>query len=476
MRKNVIIVLIIAICLFLPYLKVDAYSSETEVVTAIDTIYDREYNFLLEINNYVTTYKNDLEDSFDFDSVTALNSYDLETLIDKTVELLAAKNHTEAKDALLALKPDILTEYNYLKDEYAGIKAYIDSRPNKKITDVDDILYHIKVKTPAVKTELKKIYEAYYDILEAKVKEKIESNDFTPGEYEPISDKVFNNFVSNNDLKNEIITLQGYYNDYHLEDFGDYISDILGDDLDYINTKYASLLAYVKNQTKAKVQERIDTYKVDLDENDPEQVANYNNKVLALIDRADYYENYYNSKKSVVNDYIKIDLLKEKVTAKENEITDNFDKLRNYIRTFLIEKSFIELVNEDDSSFIKIDHKNYIITYYKTDLDSTNFVSKLKVTTGTLIINDFNGKIGTTSTIVNKISDNVSVTYTIVVKGDVAFDGKFDITDVVNIADHMFDKSKLTGFKLMAADINDDNKIDITDIVMTCDKLFGKGE
>jgi len=62
--------------------------------------------------------------------------------------------------------------------------------------------------------------------------------------------------------------------------------------------------------------------------------------------------------------------------------------------------------------------------------------------------------------------------YTIVVKGDVNPNGKFDITDVVNLCNELFDKVELNGMYFMASDMNDDGKIDITDVVKLCNLLF----
>ena len=59
-----------------------------------------------------------------------------------------------------------------------------------------------------------------------------------------------------------------------------------------------------------------------------------------------------------------------------------------------------------------------------------------------------------------------------IVKGDVTPSGRLDISDVVRMANRMFDKVSLNEYETIAADMNDDNKIDITDIVYLCNKIF----
>ena len=462
-----VLTIIFALCLFVPFIKVEAYTTESEVVTSVNTSFDKGYALFQKMNQFVETYKDDLIDSYDYETVLSLNSYDIETLINKTVEALNAKNHTAAKNALLELKPTILSDYEYVKNEYKEIKTYLDNNKDNGILAIDDVLIAAKQKTGTVKTEVKKLIDEYYDILEAKVKEEVEKDDFDPTKYEALIDKVYDNFMGNDKILTEISAIQDYYNDYHLEDFNSYISGIVSDYYDSINQKYNEFISYLKTLTKAKVNSKIDTYKVDLNEEDIESIAVYNDKVLKLIDKVDYYERYYNNKTTSVNDLIKIEILKDKIVGKENEVKEYFSVLKEYIRTFLIDAEYIELVNEEDSSFITIDHKEYLIIYDSTELDSEVVLAKLKAVYGDLVVEkDFNGKIGTTSKVVNKINDNVSITYTVVVKGDVYPDGKISSQDYIRIKNHIMGDKKITDKLLkIAADANSDDKISSKDYV-----------
>ena len=132
-----VLTIIFALCLFMPFIKVDAYTTESEVVTSVNTSFDKGYALFQQMNQFVATYKDDLIDSYDYDTVLSLNSYDIETLIDKTVEALNAKNHIAAKNALLELKPTILSDYEYVKNEYKEIKTYLDNNKDNGILAID---------------------------------------------------------------------------------------------------------------------------------------------------------------------------------------------------------------------------------------------------------------------------------------------------------------------------------------------------
>ena len=472
-----VLILVIAICLFIPFIKVDAYTTQDEVVSSVNTSFDKGYALFHDINSFVETYKDDLIDSYDYDTVLNLNSYDINTLIDKTVDALSSKNHTAAKNALLELKPAILSDYDYIKNEYKDIKIYLDNNKDNGILAIDDVLIAAKQKTGTVKGEVKKLIDEYYDILEAKVKEEVKKDDFDPTKYEALLDKVYDNFMGDDKVLTEISTIQDYYNDYHLEDFNSYLTGIVSDYYDSINQKYNEFITYLKTLTKEKVNSRIDAYKKDLDLENVESVALYNDKVLKLVDKVVYYENYYNNKTTSINDLIKIELFKEKIIGKENEVKEYFGILEDYIRSFLVDASYIELVNEEDSSYITIDNEEYLIIYDSTELDSEVVLSKLKAIYGELVVEqDFNGKIGTTSKVVNKINDNVSITYTVVVKGDVYPDGKISSLDYIRIKKHIMGDSIITDKLLaIAANANSDDKISSKDYVRIKNIIMKEG-
>ena len=87
-------------------------------------------------------------------------------------------------------------------------------------------------------------------------------------------------------------------------------------------------------------------------------------------------------------------------------------------------------------------------------------------------INLYNNNFGTGSKVQIINNDLIVKDFTFIVKGAVNPSGKIDISDVVKVANKMFDKIELDSLEVIAADMNDDNKIDITDIVLLCKKIF----
>ncbi|WP_024859195.1 dockerin type I domain-containing protein [Ruminococcus albus] len=61
-----------------------------------------------------------------------------------------------------------------------------------------------------------------------------------------------------------------------------------------------------------------------------------------------------------------------------------------------------------------------------------------------------------------------------IIKGDVNFDGKINVTDIVKIAAHVKGKKLLDKTAARAADVNGDSIIDVTDIIMIAAHIKGK--
>jgi len=468
MKKKILIYVLIVLGIFMYCKPVSAYTTKQEVVDAVGRISSKEYDLLHDLNTYFDNYKDDLKDIATYDNVYNTDNFDPSSVIDRVISLLRQKSHNSAANDLLALKPSIISNYEYLKNEYKEVRTYLDNNKSFGFLAVDDILYAAKRESVQARSEFKKLYNKYFDLYFDELKDKIK-NGKSLDDYEKLIDKGYNLFTSSAKLINEITVIQDYYEAYNLEAFEDIIIDYVGEDYNNFYAKYEELYNYSKGVFKDKLYAKIDDYKKDLDITSAESVVVYNNKVYELIDKITYYDNYFNTKKSTINSYIKITKLKTKLIKEEDKISSDIAKAKQYAIDALVEVEYIKLADDKDSSYIKIDHQEKTIAYYKTDLD------KLKAVYGTLVVeNAFNGKIGTGTIITDKISETSSIKYTVIVKGDVNPNGKFDVTDVVKICDHMFKKSSISGLALKAADTNDDGRIDITDVVKTCDKIFGK--
>ena len=468
MVKKVLIVLFFILLLF-PFTTVYAYSTEGECVTAVNNAADREYLLLRDLNTYFDTYKDDLLDIASYDALYETDAFDFPSLVDRAITLLNEKGHTAAANELTSLKPRLVGDYNYIKDEYYAVKQYVANNPDKEFPTIDDILYAIKSSIPRFKDEAKQFYNNYFEMYKEDIKNKFENENLKASDLETLIDKLFTNSFGVAKYRSEALELQGYYNDYHMEDYENLIDDYIEEYRTTFNNKYNELLNYLKTYTKKEVQKRINVYKQDLDQTDPDSVDAYNAKVLALVDRTDYYLNYYDYKKGSINEYVILDKYKNKLLEKEAYIEECFEKLKDYIRTFLIDVDYIEVRDPDaDGDLIKIDNVNHLIIYYEhEDLSMDTFIGKLKARVGTIESSvDYQGRVGTKSKIVNVISATQSITYDVIVKGDVHPDGKVSAFDYIAIRNHIMESTLITDDYLrIAADIYEDNKISAFDYI-----------
>ena len=468
------------IILVFPITTVYAYSTESECINSVNAIADREYALLSDLNDYFDLYRDDLLDIVSYDAIYNTNSFDVESLVTRVISLLNEKGHTAAANDLTTLKPRIVGDYNYIKDEYYSIKEYLDANTDRGFPAIDDILYAIKSSIPRFKDQAKTFFDNYYDLYKEDIKTKFENENLKASDLEALIDKLYDNTFGVAKYRDEFVAIQNYYNLYHMEDYEDLIDDYINDYKSFFDNKRNDILEYLKTYTKKEVNKRVDVYKLDLDESNPESVDAYNAKVLALVDRVDYYLNYYDYKKNTINDYIKIDKYKQKAIEKQTEIEGYFEDLKDYIRTFLINVDYITLKDPaNDSDLIIIDSVNHLIIYYEhEDLSVPTLFSKLKATVGTLEGSDLYDEtnVGTFSNVVNRISATQTVTFKVIVKGDVFPDGKISSKDYVRIKNHIMESPIITDETLrIAADITDDNKISSKDYVRIKNIIMNRG-
>ena len=466
------------IILVFPITTVYAYSTETECINSVNAIADREYALLRDLNDYFDVYKDDLLDIASYDAIYNTNNFDVESLVDRVILLLNTNNHTAAANDLAILKPRIVGDYNYIKDEYYSIKEYLDANTERGFVAIDDILYAIKSSIPRFKDEAKTFFDNYFDLYKDEIKNKFENENLHASDIEALFDKLYDNTFGVTKYRDEFVVLQDYYNDYHMEDYEELIQDYIDEYKLYFDGKDEEILNYIKRYAKDEVQKRVNVYKQDLDTTDPTSVDTYNSKVLSLVDRTEHYKNYYNNKKNEINQYIKIDRYKEKAIEKEAKIDEKFEKLKEYIKTFLVNVDYISLNDPvNDSDLIVIDNVNHLIIYYEqNDLDATTFLNRLKPRTGTLEVQDYDGLIGTNGKVINMISSTQSVSYDIIVKGDVYQDGKISSRDYVRIKNHIMETAIITDeYLIIAADIREDNKISSLDYVRIKNIIMNRG-
>ena len=147
----------------------------------------------------------------------------------------------------------------------------------------------------------------------------------------------------------------------------------------------------------------------------------------------------------------------------------------DYTETYIIDIFNIALKNKNDKSYINLDLQKGIIIYNSKNLSASTFASKFTATYGDLkTLNTYGSNIGTLSELAVFYNNNMIKDLTVIVKGDIDPNGKFSITDVVNLCNLLFGKAKLSEYQKIAADMNNDSKYSITDVVKLCDLLFNK--
>lgn len=77
-------------------------------------------------------------------------------------------------------------------------------------------------------------------------------------------------------------------------------------------------------------------------------------------------------------------------------------------------------------------------------------------------------------TVEYKVDGTVLQTLTVVVTGDINGDGKYTITDLVQVQSHLLGRNTLSGAALQAADFSGDGKVTITDMVQATSAMLGR--
>jgi len=200
-----------------------------------------------------------------------------------------------------------------------------------------------------------------------------------------------------------------------------------------------------------------------------------NTKLYDIMDYINEIKDEAASRFERVNSLIEIEKIAEKVKNQQNRILNRFNDAISYTESYIIDYPQLMTKIKEDEKFINIDAIKGIIIYNQLELDEIKFVDRLVATLGDIkTANVYGGKIGTLSKIQLHYKTIVIGDYTLIVKGDIAPNAKFDITDVVKLCNKMFEKENLDEYSTIAADMNNDSKIDITDVVLLCNILFNK--
>ena len=291
-------------------------------------------------------------------------------------------------------------------------------------------------------------------------------------------DKVINEFdyIYELDIVNKLFNksdeFMAIYNDYHLEDYDDLFKDYFGNYYRTLKNDYYKLYDKLESKYQAILEKKVKEIVDNTDLTSDASITNRNNKLYELIDEIDLTSNKLNTRFNNIDSKIKIASIKKYTKEYQTEALNRFEEASNYVRKYIIDNLKLDVKNDSDRKDFEINMARAMIIYNGTSLD-VSIVEKLVSNYGFLrAVNLFGNNVGTGSRIQIINNELVVKDFLFIVKGDVNPSGRLDISDVVRMANKMFDKVNLSELETMAADMNDDNKIDITDIVLLCNKIF----
>ena len=159
-----------------------------------------------------------------------------------------------------------------------------------------------------------------------------------------------------------------------------------------------------------------------------------------------------------------------------NEINVAVAAENGAVRTYTVIISRQEPQGAEPKVEISYRNENGILRGVSPDLTVSAFLSKIKVSDGTVAV------VGKTETSTVATGDAVAVyrldgseyqKFTVVIKGDASGDGKIMINDIIKLRNHLLGTSVLSGAFAAAADVSGDGKIMINDIILIRNHLLG---
>lgn len=467
MRKVKILIFSIIACLFI---NVSALTyTEEEVVNRINSSKVSVNELLGDLINWSDTNKNATKKLVNRDFVKSINSLDFETNLNKTISKLRSSGETKAADDLEVLKEKLLNNYNSYKETFKITKTYLEERKDYGVNGNLDVFIAIRELAKYNKssiTTLGKIYHSdgfnyvYDKVDKYTIDEAVDKFDYV---YElDIVNKLFNK-------SDEFMTI---YNDYHLEDYDDLFKDYFGNYYRTLKKDYYKLYDKLESKYQAILENKVKEIVDNTDLTSDASITNRNNKLYELIDEIDLTWNKLNTRFNNIDSKIKIASIKKYTKEYQTEALNRFEEASNYVRKYIIDNLKLDVKNDSDRKVFQINMSREMIIYNGISLD-VSIVEKLVSNYGSLRATNLFGKnFGTGSRVQIINNDLVVKDFLFIVKGDVNPSGRLDISDVVRMANRMFDKVSLNEYETIAADMNDDNKIDITDIVYLCNKIF----
>lgn len=477
MKKSFKFFVLALISIFILIPSVKAYT-EDEIVNQIKGAETKSVEVINILTNWSNNYADSLEEILTKNFAKKLDTLDYAKQIDLIVAELRDNGKTAAANALSGKKSDIVSRLDYLKTTAKNVENFLNDNKGEGTinTKTDDVFIELKTFAKTIKSPTKTLLKIYYDKYYQQAVDKINNTNSVKqlrDAYDEALDTLesFSNIIDF--LNTKSTSLQDIYNAYHLEDYEDYIREAVGDYYNRLKTDYDKL--YKKLETKAQniLDEKIQKIVRDTDLSSDSSINNRNNKLWDIINYIEDIKSDVTTRFNNFNSKIKVAKVKTIATKYQNQIKDRLQEAIDYTKTYLIDNVVIKLKNSSDSSYITLNLKQEIVIYNSKNLSASTFLSKFTTNVGTLKnVKTYGSNIGTLSKLEDVYNGQTIKSIIVIVKGDIDPNGKFSITDVVNLCDQLFGKAKLSEYQKIAADMNSDSKYTITDVVKLCDLLF----
>lgn len=478
--KKVFRLFIFAFCLFLIIgNNVHALSyTEDEVIQKIQTTETKINQTVELLTNWSNSYASSLKSLFDRDFAKKVDSLNVNENIDIIISELSLDGYGDAANALSVIKEDLVNNYNYIKETLNIIENYLLENHVHGVTGNLDLFIQIRETAKNLKTPVVNLANIYYEIDYSDLRQKISQYD-TVSEIIDLYDEAVNKLTAMDNIfskfESKIKKWQTIYNLYYLSDYSNLFKEYFGEYYNKARTEYNKLYNELEEKLQSKLDSKIEVIVADTDMSDNESIMKRNTKLYDIM-------NYINEVKELaikrfdkINTLIEIEKIIEKANKQQKRILSRLNEAISYTESYIIDYPQLMTKVKEDEKYINIDAENGIIIYNQRDLDEIKFVDRLIATLGDIkSANVYGGNIGTLSMIQLHYNTIVIGEYTIIVKGDIAPNAIFDITDVVKLCNKMFEKEELDEYLTIAADMNNDSKIDITDVVLLCNILFNK--
>lgn len=474
--KRIFYTFILLLCLF-AFNIVNTYAyTEEQAIEEIELM-EKEVIDIIDLgkdwsNSHASSLKSLINRSF-FNKIENVN---ISNNIDLVIAELILNGHNEAANDLLLIKDTIVSKSNSIWDSVKIIEEYLMDNTSNGVVGSIDLFIQIRNSANNLKSPIADLIDIYVDVDYEDIINKIKQYD-TVDELISLYDDIVEKYKSFEEtvskLEDKLVTWQNIFNDYHLEDYRDLFVDYFGVVYNKLTNKYRDLYNELETKLQNKLDEKITIICDETDITNSRSILDRNTKLYDIMSRILKVKNKVNTAFEEMRTLIKIEELIEKFVNQSNKIINRIDEAYSYTEQYIIDYPKLVLKLEADKEYVDINDQNGIIIYKDTNLDKADFIDKFEVNIGEIIAyNFYDNKVGTFSELQIEYKDIVTMVYDIIVKGDIAANGVFDITDVVKICDNMFGKEVFDEYRFIAADMNDDSVIDITDVVKLCDILF----